>query len=119
MAQVSEKLGRGRHTTRHVELYRLSCGAEVIDTPGFSSFDAQELDLELKERLPETFVEFRPYLGSCRFVGCSHTKEKGCAVLAAVRDGRIPGSRHQSYRRLYQELKDLRAWNSRPSVKQV
>lgn len=111
VAEVSEKLGRGRHTTRHVELYHLDCGADVIDTPGFSSFDAQELDLELKERLPECFVEFRPYLDGCRFAGCSHTKEKGCAVLRAVRAGEIPSSRHQSYIRLFGELKDLRAWN--------
>ena len=112
VAEVSEKLGRGRHTTRHVELYHLDCGADVIDTPGFSSFDAQELDLELKERLPECFVEFRPYLADCRFVGCSHTKEKGCAVREAVKDGRIPASRHGSYIRLYGELKDLRAWTA-------
>ena len=111
VAEVSEKLGRGRHTTRHVELYHLDCGADVMDTPGFSSFDAQELDLELKERLPECFVEFRPYLDGCRFAGCSHTKEKGCAVLRAVRAGEIPSSRHQSYIRLFGELKDLRAWN--------
>ena len=111
VAEVSEKLGRGRDTTRHVELYHLDCGADVIDTPGFSSFDAQELDLELKERLPECFVEFRPYLDGCRFAGCSHTKEKGCAVLRAVRAGEIPSSRHQSYIRLFGELKDLRAWN--------
>ena len=111
-AEVSEKLGRGKHTTRHVELYRLDCGAEVIDTPGFSSFDAQELDLELKERLPECFLEFRPYLEECRFVGCSHTKEKGCAVLRAVKAGEIPRSRHESYVRMYNELKDLRAWSA-------
>ena len=112
-AEVSEKLGRGRHTTRHVELYRLDCGGEVIDTPGFSSFDAQEMDLELKERLAESFIDFRPYLGDCRFVGCSHTKEKGCAVLKAVKDGDIARSRHNSYLRLYQELKDLRAWTKK------
>lgn len=111
---VSEKLGRGKHTTRHVELFQLSCGAEVIDTPGFSSFDAEELGLELKEHLPECFVEFRPYLDKCRFVGCSHTREKGCAVLQAVRAGEIPASRHQSYLRLCQELKDLKAWNANP-----
>lgn len=112
VAAVSEKLGRGKHTTRHVELYRLDCGAGVIDTPGFSSFDAQELDLELKEHLPECFLEFRPYLEKCRFVGCSHTKEKGCAVLHAVKAGEIPRSRHESYVRLYNELKDLRAWSA-------
>ena len=113
VAEISQKLGRGKHTTRHVELYRLDCGGEVIDTPGFGSFDAQDLDLELKEHLPESFLEFRPYLGQCRFVGCSHTKEKGCAVLSALKAGEIQRSRHQSYVRLCQELKDLRAWNAK------
>ena len=111
VAEVSQRLGRGKHTTRHVELYRLDCGGEVIDTPGFGSFDAQDLDLELKEHLPESFLEFRPYLDQCRFVGCSHTKEKGCAVLRAVKEGKIPRSRHESYVRLYNELKDVRAWS--------
>lgn len=111
--EISEKLGRGKHTTRHVELFRLDCGGDVIDTPGFSSFDAQELDLELKEHLGESFIEFRPYLGSCRFVGCSHTREKGCAVLKAVAAGDIPSSRHQSYVRLFNDLKDLRTWNQK------
>ena len=111
---VSEKLGRGKHTTRHVELYRLACGAEVIDTPGFSSFDGSELGLELKEKLDHCFIEFRPYLEECRFAGCSHTKEKGCAVLSAVKSGAIAKSRHASYLRMYDELKDLRAWNAQP-----
>lgn len=110
---VSASLGRGRHTTRHVELYRLSCGAEVVDSPGFSSFDTEELNLELKHRLPETFLEFRPYLESCRFVGCSHTKEKGCAVLEAVKAGKIPRSRHDSYLRLFEELKPLKEWEEK------
>ena len=111
--EVSEKLGRGRHTTRHVELFHLSCGADVVDSPGFSSFETDELNLELKHRLPETFVEFRPYLDQCRFVGCSHTKEKGCAVLEAVRAGKIQRSRHASYVRLYEELKPLQDWQER------
>ena len=108
--EISTALGRGRHTTRHVEMFPLDEDTYVIDTPGFSSFDTEELDLELKARLPETFPEFAPYLGQCRFVGCSHVKEKGCAVLQAVKDGRIPASRHRSYVRLYDELKDLRDW---------
>ena len=120
VAAVSERLGRGKHTTRHVELFSLDCGGEVIDTPGFSSFDAQELDLDLKEHLPETFIEFRPYLADCRFIGCSHTKEKGCAVLRAVKEGDVPPSRHQSYLRLYGELKDVKSWeNQSPKSKRV
>ena len=110
VGEVSDALGRGRHTTRHVELFRLSCGAEVVDSPGFSSFETDELNLELKHRLPETFREFQPYLEHCRFVGCSHTKEKGCAVLEAVRRGDIQKSRHDSYLRLYEELKPLKDW---------
>lgn len=110
VGEVSQALGRGRHTTRHVELYKLSCGAQVVDSPGFSSFETDELNLELKNRLPETFLEFAPYLDGCQFVGCSHTKEKGCAVLTALREGKIQESRHRSYLRLYEELKPLQAW---------
>ena len=110
VGEVSDALGRGRHTTRHVELFHLSCGADIVDSPGFSSFETDELNLELKRRLPETFREFQPYLDNCRFVGCSHTKEKGCAVLEAVRQGEIQRSRHASYLRLYGELKPLKDW---------
>lgn len=110
VGEISSALGRGRHTTRHVELYHLACGAEVVDSPGFSSFETEELNLELKRRLPETFREFVPYLPDCRFVGCSHTKEKGCAVLEALRRGDIQKSRHDSYLRLFEELKPLKDW---------
>ena len=113
VGEVSTALGRGRHTTRHVELHRLSCGAEVVDTPGFSSFDGSELELELKRRLPETFLEFAPYIDNCRFVGCSHTREKGCAVLEALRRGELQKSRHSSYLRLWEELKPLRDWQEK------
>ncbi len=111
--EISTALGRGRHTTRHVELFRLDCGAEVVDSPGFSSFETEELDLELKSRLPETFREFRPYLGQCRFLDCAHTREKGCAVLAALKAGEIQPSRHRSYLRLYEELRPLREWQKK------
>jgi ribosome small subunit-dependent GTPase A len=113
VGEVSKALGRGRHTTRHVELFALGGGTYVIDTPGFSSFDTVEMDLELKAHLPETFPEFAPYVDQCRFTGCTHTKEKGCRVLQAVQDGDIPASRHRSYLRLYDELKDLRAWQKK------
>ena len=113
VGEVSMALGRGRHTTRHVELFRLSCGAEIMDTPGFSSFEAEDLNLEWKHHLPETFIEFAPYLNECRFVGCSHTKEKGCAVLEAVKAGKIQKKRHESYLRLYEELKPIQEWQER------
>lgn len=113
VGEVSKALGRGRHTTRHVELFPLDGGTYVIDTPGFSSFDTEEMDLELKEHLPETFPEFAPYVGECRFTGCTHTKEKGCRVLRAVKDGDIPISRHKSYLRLFDELKDVQAWQKK------
>lgn len=113
VGEVSDALGRGRHTTRHVELYRLSCGGEVVDSPGFSSFETEELNLELKRRLPETFREFGPYLDRCRYVGCSHTRERGCAVLEALKRGEIQHSRHESYLRLYEELKPLQDWQEK------
>lgn len=114
VGEVSKALGRGRHTTRHVELFPLDDATYVIDTPGFSSFDAQSLEWELKQHLPETFPEFLPYLDHCRFTGCRHVKEKGCAVLRAVKDGHIPESRHRSYVRLYEELKPLKEWEQHP-----
>ena len=110
--EVSDKLGRGRHTTRHVELFRVG-DALVADTPGFSSFEADRLGLLDKEVLGESFREFRPYLAQCRFVGCSHTKEKGCAVLAALEERTIPLSRHESYVRLYREAKERRPWEEK------
>ena len=103
VGEVSKALGRGRHTTRHVELFSLGEDTYIIDTPGFSSFDTAEMDLALKQHLPETFPEFAPYVDDCRFTGCTHTKEKGCRVLQAVKDGLIPVSRHRSYVRLFDE----------------
>ena len=108
--EVSDKLGRGRHTTRHVELFRLSCGALAADTPGFSSFDVDKMELARREELQYSFREFGPYLGKCRFQDCAHVKEKGCAVLAAVRAGEIPPTRHRSYVRLYEQARAIPDW---------
>ena len=95
VGEVSKALGRGRHTTRHVELFSLGEDTYIIDTPGFSSFDTAEMDLALKQHLPETFPEFAPYVSDCRFTGCTHTKEKGCRVLQAVNAGPgRPGARY-------------------------
>ena len=112
VGEVSKALGRGKHTTRHIELYRVADRAEVIDTPGFSSFETDRLSMELKRHLGEAFPDFAPYLDGCRFVGCSHTQERGCAVLEALREGKLVKGRHESYLRLYGELKDLKEWNT-------
>lgn len=109
VGQVSEKLGRGRHTTRHVELFRVG-GGLVADTPGFSAFDVEQMELIPKEELAHTFREFRPYLEQCRFVGCAHVKERGCAVREAVDNGVIAPSRYQSYVRLYDQVKSRPQW---------
>jgi len=108
--EVSEKLGRGRHTTRHVELFRLSCGAVVADTPGFSSFDVDRMEMMRKEDLAGCFPEFAPYTDNCQFQNCAHLKEKGCAVLQALREGKIQPSRHESYLRLYEQAKAIPDW---------
>ena len=114
--EVSDKLGRGRHTTRHVELFRLSCGALAVDTPGFSSFDVDKMELARKEELQFSFQEFAPYLGGCQFQDCAHVKEKGCAVLSAVKAGEIPATRHQSYIRLYEQAKAIPDWERKDST---
>lgn len=109
---ISQKLGRGRHTTRSVELFKAD-GGYVADTPGFSTVDLQRYELIDKERLAYAFPEFIDYLGECKFTSCSHTCEKGCAVLQAVRDGKIHPSRHSSYVEMYNEVKDIKEWQKR------
>ncbi|MCD7947459.1 MAG: ribosome small subunit-dependent GTPase A [Oscillospiraceae bacterium] len=112
VGDVSDKLGRGRHTTRHVELYSFPDGALVADTPGFSSFDTDGAQLRAPDEIQHTFREFAPYLGACRFVGCAHVKEAGCAVRAALAKT-IPQSRYDSYVRLYQQAKEVPEWERR------
>ncbi len=109
-AQISKKLGRGRHTTRTVELYKLPDGGYIADTPGFSAFDTNRYDIILKDQLAECFTEFSPYIGKCRFQDCSHTKEKGCAVIEAVDSGLIARSRHESYVTMYEQAKQIKEW---------
>ena len=108
--EVSEKLGRGRHTTRHVELYRLEEDTYVADTPGFSSFDTDQMEVILKENLQYAFPDFGKYIGSCRFDDCSHRKEPGCAVRAAFEEGNIGKSRYDSYLKLYEKSSQINLW---------
>lgn len=110
--EISRKLGRGRHTTRAVELYAWQ-GGYLADTPGFSSLDLARVEPITREELPEAFGEFAPYLRECRYNGCTHIGEKGCAVEAAVACGAIPRSRYESYVRLFTELKDIPAWEKK------
>ena len=108
--EVSEKLGRGRHTTRHVELYTLEEGTYVADTPGFSSFDTDQMDVILKENLQYAFPDFGPYIGKCQFHDCSHRQEPGCAVTAALREGLVEQTRYDSYLRLYEKASQIKMW---------
>lgn len=107
---ISQKLGRGRHTTRSVELYPMSGGGYIADSPGFSSLETNRLDTIFKDELQHCFREFAPYIDKCRYSDCSHTSEPGCAVLQAVLDGQIPASRHESYVRMYEEARSIKEW---------
>ena len=110
VGEVSEKLGRGRHTTRHVELYKLGEDTYVADTPGFSSFDTDQMEVILKENLQYAFPDFGAYIGECQFRDCSHRKEPGCAVTAAVGEGAIERTRYDSYLRLYEKASLIKEW---------
>lgn len=110
--EVSEKLGRGRHTTRHTQLFETENGF-VVDTPGFSSIETNADLYSFKISLADCFPDFSDYIGNCRFSSCTHTNEKGCAVIDAVNSGKIEKTRHQSYVTLLSELKNVTQWNNR------
>lgn len=108
--EISRKLGRGRHTTRHAELYKLAEGGYIADTPGFSTFETNRYDIIRKEELAGCFREFDGLTDKCRFRDCAHLCEKGCAVVEAVEAGDIPKSRHESYCAMYEEARQLKEW---------
>lgn len=110
---VSEKLGRGKHTTRHVELYALGGDTFVADTPGFASFDVEMMTPIPKEQLQYDFIDFAPYLGRCRFNDCAHLKEPGCAVTQALTQGELMPSRYRSYVRLYELSAQHKSWETK------
>ncbi len=110
---ISRKLGRGRHTTRQVELFPLEGGGYLADTPGFSSVDLEKCEVILKDELPHCFREFEPYLGSCQFTSCAHIGEKGCKVKQAVDEGKIHPSRYENYVELYHQVKNIKEWKIR------
>ena len=106
---VSEKLGRGKHTTRTVELFKV-LGGYVADTPGFSTLELIDFDLNDKDVLKFCFPEFSEYFGNCKFSSCTHVNEPGCAVLDAVKNGEIAQSRIESYASMYEDLKKIKPW---------
>ncbi len=110
--EISDKLGRGRHTTRHSEMIKVD-GGYVADTPGFSSFDSEENEIILKDDLPYAFKEFEDFIGECKFTSCLHVKDKGCRIIQAVEEGIIPVSRHESYCTMMEEAKNIKEWEIR------
>lgn len=110
VGDVSQKLGRGRHTTRHVELFDAGEGTFIADTPGFASFEIEMMQSIEKTRLQHDFRDFAPYIGQCRFDDCAHIKEPGCAVTEAVKNGNIVKSRYESYTRLYDMIAKNKFW---------
>lgn len=111
--EISRKIARGRHTTRRVELYRVNGGGFLADTPGFSMLDFVRFDFFELSDLPYTMRDFMPYIGQCRYTDCTHTKEEGCAVLAAVREGCIAKSRHESFLSMYGALFQKKDWGKK------
>ena len=110
--EISDKLGRGRHTTRAVELYKV-CGGYVADTPGFSSLTIENSEIISADELPFCFGEFEQHLGNCKFSSCRHINDKGCEILKAIENGEISLSRHNSYVAMYDEVKDIKEWENR------
>lgn len=107
--EISKKLGRGRHTTRHVELLKINNGY-IADTPGFSSLDFETNDLIKKDELAFCFPDFSDYIDSCKFSTCAHVNDKGCRLIEAVNNGDVMRSRHESYVTMYNEVKDIKDW---------
>ncbi|MBQ7860198.1 MAG: ribosome small subunit-dependent GTPase A, partial [Faecalibacterium sp.] len=108
-AAISQKLGRGRHTTREVTVFE-AFGGRIADTPGFASLETGKACYIPKEELELAFPEFEPYLGKCRFTGCAHRNEKDCAVTQALKEGKLSATRYASYAAMYDEVKDVKEW---------
>ena len=109
--EISQKLGRGRHTTRTAEIFKFTNGGRIVDTPGFSSIDMERTQRIYKDELGLYFREFVKYADKCQYTGCSHTKEHGCAVIEAVKNGGIMPERHENYKIIYNEVRNFKTWN--------
>lgn len=118
--ELSIRIGRGKNTTRHVELYHLtslcddtSLQGYIADTPGFGLIDFTRFNFYEKEELPLTFRDFLPYIGKCRYTKCTHTKEEGCAILQAIQNKNIRKERHESFLKIYNDIKNIRKWDDK------
>lgn len=111
VGDISDKIGRGKHTTRHSELFKLGADTFVCDTPGFSSFETDRMDLIYKEKIADNFIEFID--AECRFKDCAHIKEPGCSILKSVENGDIAKSRHESYIKMYNSVCDIKLWEKK------
>lgn len=109
--ELSKKIVRGKNTTRHTEFFAVGKNTFIADTPGFTMLDEDKLGVEDKEKVFDCFPEFEKYFGECRFRGCTHLKEDGCAVIAAVKAGKVAESRHDSYVKLYGALAALNRYS--------
>lgn len=111
VGDISDKIGRGKHTTRHSELFKIGIDTFVCDTPGFSSFETDRMDLIYKEKISDSFIEFKDI--ECKFKDCAHIKERECNVLAKVESGDIAKSRHESYVKMYNSACDIKLWEKK------
>jgi len=116
---ISQKIGRGRHTTRHVELFPNGRGGYIVDTPGFSSIDPVQMLLLDKKRLENCFPEFEPYIGKCRYDDCAHTHDDDCAIQKAVDRGEIDRLRHENFVTIYDQVSRLKDWQIREMLKKT
>ncbi len=107
---ISKKLGRGKHTTREVELFKISNDAYIIDSPGFSSFDLTKNGIDSNDKIENLFPEFSTYIDKCKFTSCSHTCEEACKIIQAVKSGKINKHRYNSYVAIYKELEEIKKW---------
>lgn len=111
--EINDKIGRGRHTTRHVEIFKIAENTFIADTPGFSSFDTERMELSNKEDLERAFPEFVEYIDECQFIGCAHLNDRGCAICEALERGDIEKSRYESYVKLYESMREIKPWEKK------
>lgn len=110
VGEISKKIERGKNTTRKIRLFRLENGSFLADTPGFSMLDLEHFEFFSLDDLPYLFPEYEKYLFGCKYKKCTHTKEDGCGIIKAVENGELVRSRHESYVKMFDDLKEKKLW---------